>query len=76
MPYYEFIVRGEPDVDVAALEAETGLRCTPVGRAARLGGELVDEAALHGIITRVYRLGLDLVAVERRSRASRNVTTP
>jgi hypothetical protein len=65
MPYYEFVVRGEVDAD--ALEQETGLSCTVVDRAAWLGGELIDRAALYGIIERMYRLGLDLVTVERRS---------
>jgi hypothetical protein len=63
MPYYEFIVRGEVDADV--LEQETGLSCTVVDRAVCLGGELIDRAALHGLIERMYRLGLDLVTVER-----------
>lgn len=69
MPYYEFIVTSDvaDEVDVDTLETETGLRCTPLDRTARLDGELVDRAALHGTIERVYRLGLDLVAVERRS---------
>jgi hypothetical protein len=67
LPYYEFIVRGDADVDIPALEFETGLRCTPLDTAARLDGELIDRAALHGVIERVYRLGLDLLAVERRS---------
>jgi hypothetical protein len=66
VPYYEFIVKGDADVDVHALETETGLRCTPLDRAARLDGELIDQAALHGAIERVYRLGLDLMTVERR----------
>jgi hypothetical protein len=70
VPYYEFIVSG--DVDVRSLESETGLRCTPLDRAARLDGELIDRAALHGAIERVYRLGLDLLALERRS--SRHAT--
>jgi hypothetical protein len=64
MPYSEFIVRGEVDAD--ALEQETGLTCTVADRAVRVGGELIDRAALHGILERMYRLGLDLVAVERR----------
>ena len=67
VPYYEFIVRGQADVDVPALESATGLRCTPLDRTARLDGELVDRAALHGVIEGVYRLGLDLLAVERRT---------
>ena len=68
MPYYEFIVRGRPAVDVATLESATGLRCTPLDRSARLAGELIDRAALHAVIDGLYRLGLDLMAVERSSR--------
>jgi hypothetical protein len=67
VPYYELVVRGEPDVDIEALEVETGMHCTRLERAARLDGELVDRAALHGVIERVFRLGFDLVTVERRS---------
>jgi hypothetical protein len=67
VPYYEFIVRDQSDVDVLALEAATGLRCTPLDRTARLDGELVDRAALHGVIEGLYRLGVDLLAVERRT---------
>ncbi len=67
MPYYEFVVRADRDLDIEVLETETGMRCTRLERAARLDGELVDRAALHGVIERVFRLGLDLVAVERRS---------
>jgi hypothetical protein len=65
MPYYEFTLAG--DVDPAALERETGLRCTLVAHGVLAGGELADRAALHGIIERVYRLGLDLISLERRS---------
>jgi hypothetical protein len=67
VPYYEFIVRGQSDVDASAIETATGLRCTPLDRTAKLDGELVDRAALHGVIEGVYRLGLDLLAVERRT---------
>lgn len=67
MPYYEFIVKSDSEVDPRALEAATGLRCTPLDRLARLDGELIDGAALHGVIARVYRLGLDLRALEQRS---------
>lgn len=67
MPHYELIVRTSPGVDIDDLASETGLRCTVVGRSARLYGDLVDRAALHGVLERVFRLGLDLVAVQRRS---------
>jgi hypothetical protein len=81
LTFYEFIVRDDPDIDFADFEAETGLRCTRSGRAARLDGELVDSAALHGALARLFQLGVDLVAIERRRgpqraavRPSRNVT--
>ena len=67
MPYYEFIVRGQADVDTQTLESTTGLRCTSLDRTTRLDGELVDRAALHGVIDSLYRMGLDLLAVERSS---------
>ncbi len=72
MPYYELIVSDDADVDLGTIEAETGLRCTPLGQATRLDGELVDRAAVHGAIERIYRLGLELLALQRRS--SRHAT--
>jgi len=72
VPYYEFIVRGQADVDTQTLESTTGLRCTALDRTTRLDGELVDRAALHGVIDGLYRMGLDLLAVERSS--SRHAT--
>ena len=72
VPHYEFIVRGQFDVDAPALESATGLRCTPLDRTVKLDGELVDRAALHCVIDGLYRLGLDLLAVERRT--SRHAT--
>lgn len=72
MPYYEFIVRGQADVDTHTLESTTGLRCISLDRTTRLDGELVDRAALHGVIDGLYRMGLDLLAVERSS--SRHAT--
>ena len=69
MPHYDILVRGDPDVRIrlAALAAETGLSWTPVDSGTRLTGELVDRAALHGVLDRLFVLGLDLLAVERRS---------
>ena len=72
MPYYDLIVSCDPDVEPQAVEAETGLRCTPLDRGWRLEGELVDRAALHGAIERIFRLGLELLSLERRS--SRHAT--
>ena len=51
-----------------SMESATGLRCTPLDRSARLAGELIDRAALHAVIDGLYRLGFDLMAVERSSR--------
>ena len=76
MPYYEFLIRDATDADLGALEAETGLRYTPLDRAARLDGELVDRAALHGAITRVLDLGVDLVGVQRLPAAPPRVAAP
>jgi hypothetical protein len=67
VPYYELIVSDDVDVDLRTLESETGLRSTALEQATRLDGELVDRAALHGAIEGVYRLGLELLALERRS---------
>ncbi|HET6966858.1 MAG TPA: hypothetical protein VFI44_01215 [Ornithinibacter sp.] len=66
MPYYEFIVESD-GVDARALEHATGLRCRAQGGSWRLDGELVDRAALHSTIDRMFRLGYRLVALERRS---------
>ena len=76
MPYYEFLIRGEMDADLGVLQVETGLRYTPLDRSSRLDGELVDRAALHGAITRVLDLGIDLVGVQRLPTASPSVTAP
>jgi hypothetical protein len=69
VPQYEIVVRGDPDVKIklADLAAESGLSCTAVDRGTRLTGELFDRAALHGLLDRLFVLGLDLLAVERRS---------
>jgi hypothetical protein len=77
VPYYEILIRSDDDgdgecdavidADVCGIAVETGLRCTRVGHATRLDGELIDRAALHGAIARVFQLDLDLLAVERRS---------
>ena len=75
MPYYDLIVSTHPDIDARAVESETGLRCTPAERGWRLQGELVDRAALNGAIERIFRLGLELLSLERRSGPSRNVIT-
>ena len=76
VPYYEFLIRDERDADLGVLEAETGLRYTPLDRSARLDGELIDRAALHGAITRVLDLGIDLRGVQRLPTASHTVAAP
>jgi hypothetical protein len=67
VPYYELIVRTDPGIDLETIESETGLRCTFLDGRTRLDGELVDQAALHGTIERIFRLGLELQALELRS---------
>jgi hypothetical protein len=67
VPHYDLIVCGDLDVDPQAVEVETGLCCTPAERGWHLEGELVDRAALLGAIARIFRLGLDLISLERRS---------
>lgn len=64
MPFYEFIVRDNPAIDFADLEVDTGLRCLRSGRIARFDGELIDSAALEGVLWRLFQLGVDLVAIE------------
>lgn len=69
MPHYEIVVRHDPDVDVnlAALASDVGLSVSTGGGRAYLDGDLVDRAALHGVLDRLFTLGADLLAVERRS---------
>jgi hypothetical protein len=75
VPYYELTVSGRPDLEPSTIAAETGLPCARAEGVMRLVGELVDRAALHGAITRIYRLGLELRAVERRPEPSHTVIT-
>ena len=46
------------------------LQAIPDGEGTTLAGTLPDQAALHGMIARVQRLGLELVAVNRRQTAA------
>ncbi|HEX6418169.1 MAG TPA: hypothetical protein VFZ77_06725 [Acidimicrobiales bacterium] len=69
MPHYEIVVAHDSDVDVnlATLATEAGLTMSAADGRAFLAGELVDRAALHGVLDRLFTLGLVLLAVERRS---------
>lgn len=62
MALYEVRVRGEvPDEEAAAL----GLVVVRRASETVLRGAVVDQAELHGLIERVFGLGLDLVEVRR-----------
>lgn len=65
MPHYEITVRGV--IDRATAEAELGVSCRAEDGATFLAADLADDAALHGMLGRLQLLGLELVALERRS---------
>ena len=59
---YTFWVRGRISPDILA--ALHPLRPVVLGRETELRGPVVDQAALHGIITRLECLGVELVALQ------------
>ncbi len=63
MHYYEIIVRGH--IDLHRADRFEGLEIThlPEGKS-RLSGEVVDQAALHGILNRVRDMGIELLSVQ------------
>ena len=63
--HYEITVRGRMSSALAA--GFGGLHVTPSGPNTVLHGELVDQAALYGVLERVESLGLELIDVHRRS---------
>jgi hypothetical protein len=65
VPEYVLIVTSVADLDLVELESETGLRCTPDPPEVRIEGELVDRAALHGVLGRIHDAGADLVELRR-----------
>lgn len=62
--HYEITVRGRMSPALAA--GFGGLCATPSGPDTVLHGELVDQAALYGVLERVESLGLELLDVRRR----------
>ena len=59
---YTFWVRGRISPDI--LSALHPLRPVVLGPETELRGPVVDQAALHGIITRLEGLGVELVALQ------------
>ncbi|MGZ4609409.1 MAG: hypothetical protein ACXV2H_04030 [Actinomycetes bacterium] len=60
---YEFRVQGRlSDATLAALD---GLQASPYAAETVMTGQVVDEAALHGLIARFESLGLQLTEVRR-----------
>jgi len=62
MQYYEIIVRGHIDLHRADRFAGMKITQLPEGKS-RLAGEVVDQAALHGILNRVRDMGIELLSV-------------
>jgi hypothetical protein len=70
VPQYLLIVTAVADLDLGELESETGLRCTPAPPMVRIEGELVDRAALHGVLGRIHDAGAELVELRRTGERS------
>jgi len=63
MQYYEIIIRGHIDQRRADCFAGLEIIQLPEG-ISRLAGEVVDQAALHGILNRVRDMGIELLSVK------------
>ena len=67
MQYYEIIIRGH--IDQRRAEWFAGLEITQLKEGkSRLAGELVDQAALYGILNRVRDMGIYLLSVKCNER--------
>ena len=66
--YYHFTVQGHLDDHWAAWFDGLTITNVPNGEAV-LGGLVVDQAALHGVLSLIRDLGLPLIAVQRREDA-------
>jgi hypothetical protein len=62
--HYEITVRGR--LSAALADGFDGLTAAPQGPNTVLRGELVDQAALYGVLDRVESLGLELLDISRR----------
>jgi hypothetical protein len=71
---YEVRVRGKPDV-VLLTPLSEGLEATTDPVRTVLRGRLPDQAALAGLLTRIWLLGLELVEVRRLPQGGRLVTS-
>ncbi len=75
MAAYEIRVRGH--LDGRWSDWFDGLEITNLKNGdALLSGHIVDQAALHGVLTRVRDLGLPLVAVKKASSSSEDPVAP
>ena len=71
---YEFRVRGH--LDAAAVAELPGLAVREHGDETVLTGVVVDQAALHGVIERLERVGAHLVEVRQRPAETRSGRDP
>lgn len=68
-PYYEIRVQGQ--LDGSWRDWFDGLKVTPQENGETLiAGPIPDQAALHGILTKVLNLGLPLLSVKRTNPGS------
>jgi hypothetical protein len=63
--HYEITVRGR--LSARLLAAFDGLTATSSSTETVLRGEIVDQAALYGVLERIESLGLELLGVHRRA---------
>jgi hypothetical protein len=66
---YEIRIRGA--LSERLLGAFPGLRAETQGGETVLTGALADQAALHGVLSEIEALGLELLEVRRRAEAGR-----
>ena len=66
---YEIRIRGVLSATLRG--AFPGLEAETQGRETVLTGELADQSALHGVLSEIEALGLELLEVRRRAKAGR-----
>ncbi len=72
----EYEIRVSGAVPAAVLTEIEGAQVTVEPVQTILRGPVADQAALHGIINRLQRLGLDLIEVRRIAAASQGTEQP